>query len=183
MKSFAVVALAALFIAGPASGQVPSRVDYTLRIDSADLSAVSVEMRVRRASASFQLAMATHPEYDDQYWRPLTDLSGTSTRGAVAIAREDSAVWRVTAPAGDVTIHYRVHYPATVPGQQAAWKAHLTPTGGLVGGPHSFLYVVGGEAAPARATIALPRGWTIATGLTPGATTSEFHSAPKAPKR
>jgi predicted metalloprotease with PDZ domain len=179
MKYLPVIALAIAFGAGPASGQASPRVDYTLHVDSADLPAVSVEMHIRGVPASFQIAMATHPEYDDQYWRYLTDLSGVSNRGSVAITREDSAVWRVRAPAGDVTLHYRVHYPAAVPGQQAAWKAHLTQTGGLVGGPHSFLYVVGGEAAPVRATIALPRGWMIATGLTPGATAGGF-SAPSA---
>ncbi len=165
-----VVALAAR----PVPGQAARRVDYALRVDSTDLSAVSIEMRIHGAPAAFQLAMAAHPEYDDQYWRYLTDLSGTSTRGAVAITREDSAVWRVAAPAGDVTIRYRVHYPAPVPMQQAVWKAHLTPTGGLVGGPHSFLYVVGREAAPVRVTLSVPSGWRIATGLAPPATAGEY---------
>jgi predicted metalloprotease with PDZ domain len=152
----------------------PTRVDYTLSIDSSDLSGVAVEMRIRGAPAGFQVAMETHPEYDDQYWRYLTGLSGTSTGGTVRIVREDSAVWRVTAPAGDVTIRYRVSYPTSAPMQQPAWKAHLTPEGGLVGGPHSFFYVVGGERAPVHVTVTLPQRWSIATGLTRGRSDHEF---------
>jgi len=49
--------------------------------------------------------------------------------------------------------------------QQASWKAHLSATGGLIGGPHSFLYVVGREHASARLTLELPSGWKVATGL------------------
>ena len=157
-----------------ASGQAPSRVEYTLRVDSADLSGVAVEMRIHNAPADFRLAMATHPEYDDQYWRYLTDLRGTSSRGTVGVMREDSSLWHVIAPAGDVTIRYRVGYPASPPMQQASWKAHLTPTGGLVGGPHSFLYVVGAERTPVRVTLTLPRGWDVATGLAPAQAAGEF---------
>jgi predicted metalloprotease with PDZ domain len=159
-----------------ASGQEPSRIDYTLRVDSAGLSGIDVEMRIHSAPAAFRLAMATHPEYDDQYWRYLVDLRGESSRGPVTITREDSALWRVVAPAGlgtgkrnaqaaDVTIRYSVRFPSSPPMAQAAWKAHLTPLGGLVGGPHSFLYIPGSENTPVRLTLVLPSGWRVATGL------------------
>ena len=36
-------------------------VTYTLRVDSVDLSGWSVEMHIRNAPDSFQLAMARHP--------------------------------------------------------------------------------------------------------------------------
>jgi predicted metalloprotease with PDZ domain len=150
-----------------ASAQAPTRVDYTLHVDSADLPSITVEMRIRGAPAEFRVAMATHAEYDDQYWRYLTNLRGESA--AVAVTRADSAVWRINAAAGDVTLRYRVQFPASPPMQQASWKGHLTPMGGLIGGPHSFLYVVGGEMAPVRVTLALPSGWKVATGLEGGA--------------
>jgi predicted metalloprotease with PDZ domain len=167
VRSFHAVAVAiALAISGPAaSGQAPSRVDYTLRVDSVDPSGVAVEMRIHGAPAEFRLAMAAHPELDDRYWRFLAGFRGESARGAVSVMREDSSLWRVAAPAGDVTIRYRVRFPASPPMQQASWKAHLTPTGGLVGGPHSFLYVVGAEHTPVRVTVELPSAWTVATGL------------------
>jgi predicted metalloprotease with PDZ domain len=144
---------------------VPSSVDYTLRVESAASSEIVVVMRIHGAPADFRVAMATHPEYDDRYWRYLTDLTGESARGPVTLVREDSAVWRATCPPGDVTIRYRVRFPSSLPTQQAAWMGHLTPTGGLVGGPHSFLYVVGREHAPVHVTLALPAGWSAATGL------------------
>ena len=157
----------------------PTAVEYALRVDSAGTSEISVEMRMRNAPAVFRVAMATHAEYDDQYWRYLTELRGTSTLGAVTITREDSSLWRINAPPGDVTIGYRVRFPVAPPGQQASWKGHLTPTGGLIGGPHSFLYVVGGEQAPVRLALSLPKGWSVATGLTHSAGTDRF-AAPNA---
>ena len=174
MLHAALVAFAALIAASTATFRSPGSVEYTLRVDAADLSTVSVDMRIRAAPAGFAVAMATHAEYDDQYWRYLTDMTGTSARGAVTVTREDSSVWHVTGPAGDVTISYRVHYPLSPPAQQGSWKAHLTPNGGLIGGPHSFLYLVGGEHHAVRVTLALPRGWSVATGLTPAGNPGEF---------
>ena len=42
-------------------------------------------MRVHGAPSEFRVAMATHAEYDDQYWRYLTDLRGESTHGVVTV--------------------------------------------------------------------------------------------------
>jgi predicted metalloprotease with PDZ domain len=160
-----VLALILTLGARGAAAQAPSRVDYTLRVDSADLSGITVDMRIVGAPAEFRVAMVAHTEYDDEYWRYLTELRGESSRGAVRIAREDSSLWRVSGAAGDVTLHYRIRFPASPPMQQASWKAHLVPNGGLVGGPHSFLYVPGGEHWPVSVRIQLPHAWTIVTGL------------------
>lgn len=157
-----------------ASAQAPTRVDYSLRVDSTDYPLVAVEMHVIGGPRAFRIAMSTHSEYDDQYWRYLTDIQATSTRGAASISRADSNVWRVTAPAGDVTIHYHVRYPTSPPMQQQAWKAHLSRDGGLTGGPDSFLYVIGGERAPVRLSLKLPAGWQVATGLARGTGDGEF---------
>ena len=142
----------------------PTNIEYTLRVDSA-ASEIAVEMLIRSAPTEFRLAMSTHAEYDDQYWRYVLDLRGESVHAAVTVTREDSSLWRVRGAAGDVTLRYRVHFPTSEPMQQASWKAHLTPRGGLVGGPHSFLYVVGAEHAPLRVTLLMPSGWKVATGL------------------
>lgn len=155
-----------LALTAPApSGPSPITVDYTLRVDPTDLSGIAVEMQIRNAPARFHVAMVTHTEYDDQYWRYLTELGGESGHGIVQIAREDSSLWRVVAPAGLITLRYRVRFPTAPPMQQASWKAHLTPAGGLLGGPHSFLYVVGAERSPVRVTVVLPDRWRIVTGL------------------
>ena len=148
-----------------------------LGVDSAGATGIAVTMRIHGAPAAFRVAMVAHTEYDDQYWRYLTDLRGQSALGDVLVTREDSAVWRVAGPAGEITLRYRVDFPASAPTQQAAWKAHLTPTGGLIGGPHSFLYVLGAERAPVGVTVRLPATWEIVTGLPPTGTPHTF-SAP-----
>lgn len=167
MRSVGTAILTITLAAGVpvAVAQAPIRVTYILRVDPEDLSGVTVDMFIRGAPAEFRVAMVAHTEYDDEYWRYVSGLRGESSRGAVQVAREDSSLWRVRGPAGDVTLRYSVRYPASPPMQQPSWKAHLTPTGGLVGGPHSFLYVVGAERSPVRATLILPGDWTVATGL------------------
>ncbi|HEY9384355.1 MAG TPA: PDZ domain-containing protein [Gemmatimonadales bacterium] len=140
--------------------------NYILRVDPADLSGFAVELRVRNAPDSFLLAMAAHPEYDDQYWR---FLNGPTVEGAggAHIVRVDSALWRVTAPGGEATLHYRLQLPPQSEPRRSAWRPFLAPTGGLLGGPHSFLYLVGATLAPSHLTLELPAGWEAASGLEP----------------
>ena len=138
-------------------------VSYVLRVDSADLSGFDVELRLRNAGDSVRLAMAKHPEYDDRFFRFVENLRAEGSRGA-SITRVDSAVWRLVAPGGDATVRYRIHLPAS-PTPRAAWRPFLSPTGGLFGGPHSFLYVVGRELAPAHVRVEVPNSWRLATAL------------------
>jgi predicted metalloprotease with PDZ domain len=153
-----MIILTALLLAWPVK---LLSIDYTLRVDSADLSGYTVEMRIHNAPATFTIAAAAHPEYDDKYWRYIENLrvsNGEATRA-------DSVLWRVkTTSRGDVVITYRLQLPPS-PAPRAAWRAFLTPSGGLVGGPHSFLYVVGEERAPARVHLQLPRGWSATSGM------------------
>lgn len=177
------VVLALFLRTAPLAAQHPSRhpadaqefrfsrsqpiVHYTLHVDSADLSGWSVTMRVRNAPDSFLVAMSAHPEYDDKYWRYLTDVRAAGAQGnTVTIARIDSALWMVRTSGGEAVLRYRLALPRDS-GQRAAWKPFLVPTGGLVGGPHAFLYIVGGTLAPVHVTFELPHSWEIATGLTP----------------
>ena len=115
------------------------------------------------------------PEYHDRFWRFVEDLRVTSRRGAAQVTQmesaapapsleADSALWHVSGASGDVTVSYRIHLPAPE-SPRASWRLFLAPTGGLVGGPQSFMYVVGREAAPARMTLDLPASWSVATGL------------------
>ena len=135
---------------------------YTLRVDSTNLSTWSVELRIANAPATFRVAMAAHPEYDDKYWRYLKDLSvdgGTVTR-------EDSAVWRVVRTGTAVpTLRYRIELPPAPEGRRGSWRPFLSPTGGLLGGPHAFLYVVGAEGDAALVRLVLPASWQVATAL------------------
>ena len=153
-------------------------IHYTLRVDSSDLSRFSVEMRLRHVRDTFRLAMAAHPEYDDRYWRFVEDLSATGGGGADAtITPVDSALWRVRTRGGEVVIRYAVHLPPDEGPPRAAWRPFLTPTGGLTGGPHTFMYVVGAPSAPSHVTLDLPHGWEIATGLVPTSDPRTFYSS------
>src|SRR5207302_346504 len=118
-------------------------ISYTIRVDPADLSGFEVEMRVRGADNIVLIAMASHPEYDDRYWRYVENLSAESRDTALKVTREEDALWRVEAPAGDFTVRYRIHLPPQTAPIRSAWKPFLSPTGGLIGDVNSFLYVVG----------------------------------------
>jgi predicted metalloprotease with PDZ domain len=153
-------------------------IHYTLRVNPADLSGWDVEIRLRNVPDTFRLAMAAHPEYDDQYRRYVTGFTAESRGQAAAVTRPDSAVWQVVALGGEAVVRYRIVLPPPPPGpasgRRAAWRPFLTPTGGLTGGPHAFMYVLGGELAPAHVTLDLPFGWEIATGLIPTADPRTF---------
>ena len=151
-------------------------ISYTLRVDSADVSGFNVSMSVRGTRDTVLLAMATHPEYDDRYWRFVRDVRVESPDARATVARVDSSLWRVVATGGSFTVHYRLALPATAAGQRQAWRPFLRPTGGLVGGPHSFMYVVGQTLAPAHVRLDLPAAWSIATGLAPTADSRTFYA-------
>ena len=161
MNSLALI----LALFAPAHPALKPSIQYTLRVDSADLSGWSVEIRLRTASDTIRLAMAAHPEYDDRYRRYVTGFTAEPS-GAV-VTRVDSAVWQVVAPRGIVVVRDRIALPSAEPGPRASWRPFVTPTGGLFGGPHAFMYVMGAEDSSALVTLDLPTGWEIATGLTP----------------
>src|SRR3954471_23612571 len=141
MKSTIAVLLALLGAPTPHPALKPV-IHYTLRVDSTDLSGWDVTIGVRTTSDTFRLAMAAHPEYDDRYWRFVRDVD---VEPAGTVTRVDSAVWQIVAPRGVVTVRYRIALPSAEPGLRAAWRPYLTPTGGLIGGPHAFMYLLGGE--------------------------------------
>ncbi|PYP40011.1 MAG: hypothetical protein DMD43_09440, partial [Gemmatimonadetes bacterium] len=166
MSRPAAVLLALLVQAAAARAQRPV-IAYTLRVDSADLSGYAVEMRIRNAPDTLRLAMAVHPEYDDRFYRYVEALSVEGPRGPGALTRLDSTLWQAVAPGGEAVVRYRIHLPPGRLDRRQAWVAFLSPTGGLVGGPHSFMYLAGSELTPARVTLDLPPGWDAATGLEP----------------
>jgi predicted metalloprotease with PDZ domain len=142
-------------------------VSYRLHVDPNDLTGFAVEMRIRNAPDTIRLAMAAHPEYDDRYWRHLTGIRVETRAGTGVPVREDSAVWRLPTQGGEATVRYRIQLPVPQESPRAAWRPVLTPTGGLVGGPHAFLYVIGATLAPSHVTLDVPPDWDVATGMTP----------------
>ena len=152
-------------------------VSYVIRVDSSDLSGFDVEMRLRNARDTVLLAMAHHPEYDDRFFRFVENMRVDASRGGNAnITRVDSVVWRLVAPGGESVVRYRIRVPVS-PSPRPAWVPFLSPTGGLFGGPHSFLYVVGKELAPAHVRVEVPASWSVATALRPTADSHTFFAA------
>jgi predicted metalloprotease with PDZ domain len=164
MKTTIAVSCALLALAPP-NPVVKDIIQYTLRVDSTDLSGWDVEIRLRSPADTFRMAMAAHPEYDGRYFRYVTDFT-VEPRAAV-VSKVDSAVWQVVVPKGAVRVRYRIALPPPEPLPRAAWRPFLTPTGGLVGGPHAFMYVLGAEAMPVAVALELPRSWRVATALEP----------------
>lgn len=139
-------------------------VDYLLTVDSTDFSSFAVEMKIRNIPDTFRVAMVAHPEYDDRYWQYVEDFFVEARNGKGKVVREDSSRWKIITNGREAVLHYRIHLPA-VTGIRSSWKAYLTPTGGLVGGPHSFMYVVGATLIPSHVAFDIPGDWQIATGL------------------
>lgn len=144
-------------------GEPRQPIAYSLVIDSARATTFTVEIRVPRTD-TLRLAMPAHPEYDDRFWRYVRDVHVVTAGGEVAVVREDSMLWRAVVHRA-ATVRYRVAPPPPTRGQ-GSWRAYLSPSGGLVGGPHSFMYVVGAEQLPVTLSMSVPSGWTIATGIT-----------------
>src|SRR2546423_171996 len=138
---------------------------YILTVDAKDLSSFFVEMQIKNIPDTFKVAMVAHPEYDDRYWRFVENFSVRSKNGNGTIIRKDSSLWKIITNGREAVLHYKIHFPNSTSPFRSAWKAFLSPTGGLVGGPHSFMYVVGATLAPAYVTLKLPAGWNAATGL------------------
>jgi len=152
-------------------------IGYTLRVTETDLSAYEVEMCIRHVPDTFRVAMMAHPEYDDRFWRYVRDIRVETKNGKGNVFREDSALWRIVAVGDEIVLKYKIHLPTAVEGFRAAWRPFLSPTGGLVGGPQSFMYIVGSTLAPSHISLRIPKGWMIATGLEGTADPSTFYAA------
>jgi len=148
---------------------------YSITVREGDTTGFDVQMFVSSAPDTFRIAMARHPEYDDRFYRYVENLRSSQQ---ATIVREDSALWRVATKDGNAVIEYRIALPTPTPPPRAAWMPFLSRTGGLIGGPHAFMYVVGAELAPAYVDVRTP--WphpSISTGLTPTAVPTTFYAA------
>jgi len=137
-------------------------IHYLLKVDTADLSGYEVEIHLRDVPSQFQLAMATHHEYDDRFWRFIGNFRVETPGGNAAYVRKDSAVWEISVPGHDAVISYRLQLPGL---PRFSHRPFLSSNGGLIGDIHSFMYLVGYTRDPCSVTFALPKEWQIATGL------------------
>ena len=142
-------------------------IHYLLTVDSTDTTSFSIEMRIRNIPDTFRVAMVAHPEYDDQYWRYIEEFFAEGKNGRGNVSREDSSLWKIITDGSEAVLHYKIHLPVLQDQFRSSWKAFLSSTGGLVGGPHSFMYIVGQTLTPSYITLNIPSTWQIATGLSP----------------
>lgn len=147
---------------------------YGLRIAAGDTTGWDVTLQLRGAADTVRLAMATHREYDDRFWRFVRDVRIVAPGAQATIARVDSMHWLATVPGGEATVTYRIALPPAEPGRRAAWRPFLTRTGGLTGAMATWMYPLGAEQAPVHVTLDVPAGWTIATALTATASPTTF---------
>src|ERR1700722_18262006 len=167
--------LAACFIAGicfwlPAHAQV---INYRLIVHEGDTTGYDVEMRLQHVPHRFRLAMATHHEYDDKFYRYVRHFRVEAAGGGATCVRADSAVYDLSSPGDQVVVRYSIQLPP----HRFAHQPFLSRNGGLVGDIHSFFYLVGNTKIPATVDFDLPAGWTIATGLEPTGDSHSFRAA------
>ncbi|MBA3674844.1 MAG: M61 family metallopeptidase [Chitinophagaceae bacterium] len=139
-------------------------VGYTLRVDTNNLSGYDVEINIKNAPKTFHLAMATHKEYDDRYWRYVENFRAES-KEKISFERKDSALWKINSSGKNITIKYRIHLPVLTGTVRPVWRPFLSKTGGLVGDMHSFMYLVEDARISSYITFKIPENWKIATGL------------------
>ncbi len=131
MKSvtLAVVTFLFLIVLGSQSSLLSQdrhpRISYKIRVDAGDLSGFDVEMRIQGAGDTVRIAMASHPEYDDRYWRYVENLTAESHGAPFQITSEEKALWRIVAPGGDLNVKYRIHLPPqTTPAPRGSHFSH-----------------------------------------------------------
>jgi predicted metalloprotease with PDZ domain len=151
-------------------------INYILTINDSDLSSYKIEMHISNAPDIFSVAMVKHFEYDDRYWRFVKDIKVLVKNGNGTVEREDSALWKINATANELTISYRIE-PPVKNGWNGSWQPFLALDGALVGGPQSFMYIVGYTKNPSHIILNIPSGWSIATGLQPAKDIHAFYAS------
>jgi len=138
---------------------------YDLTIDPADPSSIRVRVSIQGGtSRSVRLGMATHPEYDDRFWRYLTDwqVDGFDKRAILAIDKKN--VWRVISHAGHANVSYRIALPHEDSTNRPVWHTFLRDDGASINPVDTFLYLPDYPNAEIHVTLGLPTGrlvWAV----------------------
>jgi predicted metalloprotease with PDZ domain len=156
-------------------GKLPV-ISYILTISDSDLTSYKIKMQITNVSDTFSVAMVKHFEYDDKYWRFIKDFNVHTATGNGVVIRQDSALWKIITTGNEAELNYRIQLP-DIHGWRGSWKPFLASSGALVGGPQSFMYIVGYTQTPSRVRLNLPEAWTIATGLQPTKDSYTFYAS------
>ncbi|HXG69304.1 MAG TPA: hypothetical protein VNJ04_01685 [Gemmatimonadaceae bacterium] len=150
-------------------GRAPvPRLSYVLTIQQQDSSGFDVAMHVSNAPPTLRIGMAVHPEYNQQFWKQVRNLS-VETNGNLSgpVRQLKENVWSVGTRNGEATIRYRIALPAgEVASNRASWKSFLRSGGAFLNAMDTFIYLPDYPAIPAEVTLDVPRDWRIATALT-----------------
>ena len=151
----------------PATAKRQPRIDYTITIDTTDLSGFDVTMQIGGAPKSIRLAMAVHPEYNDRFWRYVRSLRAESVGKPrpLAFAVEAENAWRVQTRNGYAVVHYRIEVPREDPSNRAVWHTTLRADGASINSTDTFLYLTDFPLAPVKVSLNIPRQWKVASGL------------------
>jgi predicted metalloprotease with PDZ domain len=165
LKLHTLTAVILFAVSAKAQNKKSPQIDYILTVDTTDLSGYNVEMQIHNAPHIFKLALATHHEYDDRFWRFVQNFNVTVPNGNASFVKSDSALWQVSVSRNTATICYKIKLPQQAP--HFAHRPFLSSLGGLVGDIHSFMYMPDVINIVSRVTFYLPKTWQIATGLEP----------------
>ncbi len=135
---------------------------YTLSVDPGDASSLRVNISMEGGtSRSVRLGMGHHPEYDDRFWRYLTDwqVDGFDKRVILAMDREN--VWRVISHAGYAHVGYTVRLPHEDSANRPSWHTGLRADGGSINPMDTFLYLADYTNAEVHVALNLPTGHLI----------------------
>jgi predicted metalloprotease with PDZ domain len=92
---------------------------------------------------------------------------------ARAVRRDGDLTWVVDGKgAGRISVNWRFEDP----GKGVNNRSYLNQTAGLVDGPRNYLYWRDRKELPAHVHFKLPKGWTVATGLTPTFDPMVYHA-------
>lgn len=162
------------------AGSATPAISYDVRIDTI-ASRIAVVMHVERAPASVRIAI---PRWAPGAYRVVDFAARLRAVTVVTSAGErlvsDSAfgggsVWPapnaapLAVPGGTLEVRYEI-----VGDSSPNNRAFLRPSGALLDGPATYLYLLGRTLAPARVHFTTPAKWRIITGLRPTFDSASF---------
>jgi predicted metalloprotease with PDZ domain len=133
-------AAVACFVTSSACRTVTPTTHYDVGPSPQD-SSIFVWMQFGRAPRSVRLAMAVHPEYDDRFWRYITDWHVDGADRRALLTKDRDNIWRVISHAGGANITYRIQLPHENATYHPVWHTFIRADGGSINPIDTFLYL------------------------------------------
>jgi len=164
------------------AGAATPAIRYDVRVDTAT-SRLAIVMHVDRAPATVRIAI---PRWAPGAYRlvdfaarlrAVTVVTAAGERRVADSALAGGSVWPapnaapLAVPGGTLEIRYEV-----VGDSAPNNRAFLRPSGALLDGPGTYLYLLGQTLAPARVRFDVPVTWRIVTGLRPTFDSASFYA-------